>query len=319
MMTAETKILVADDEATMLSLMSSILEDTGRFVVARAKDGEEALAKVDSEAPDLLITDLRMPRMGGEALTARALELRPDLTILVTTGNGTLQSAVDLMKRGVSDYITKPFAVDDFLDRVQRAVDKVRMEPLSPASQAIVTSLLIALERKDPYVKNHSARVAALARQLGRDLGFGQRESLLLERAGLVHDLGKIGIPEAILHKEGPLNPEELEQVKKHPIYSADIIGPLKELKECLRDVYHHHERIDGKGYPDGLAGEAIPIGARVLAICDAYDAMASQRSYRQALPPEEIRRRLIAARGTQLEGDFVDTFLKKQTEHEHE
>jgi putative two-component system response regulator len=317
--TAQARILIADDELTMLSLMSSILEDSGRFVVTRARDGEEALARIGQEAPDLLITDLRMPRMGGETLTSRALALRPDLTILVTTGNGTIDGAVSLMKQGVCDFITKPFAVDDFLDRVQRAVEKVRMEPLSPASQAMVTSLLIALERKDPYIKNHSSRVAAHAGQLSRDLGFGQRESLLIERAGLVHDLGKIGVSERILNKEGPLDAGELEQIKKHPIYSADIIGPLKELRECLRDVYHHHERIDGKGYPDGLVGEAIPIGARVIAVCDAYDAMASARSYRGALPPDEVRRRLIAARGTQLEGDFVDTFLKRLTEQEHE
>ncbi|MBI4603669.1 MAG: response regulator [Planctomycetes bacterium] len=312
MVNAPVKILIAEDEPTMLSLMSTILEGQEGCVLRVAANGEEALERVRGEHPDLLITDLKMPRMGGEELTSRALSLQPDLTILVATGNGTLESAVDLMKRGVFDYITKPFDVDDFLTRVGRAVEKVRMMPLSPDSQAIIGSLMRALETKDPYLKNHSSRVASLARQLGLDLGLSYRDALLVERAGLVHDLGKIGVPEAILNKQGPLTAEEYDQVKRHPIYSADIVRPLKEFKECLREVYHHHERMDGKGYPDGLAGEDIPLGARILSVCDTYDAMASDRPYRSGLPEETIRAKLLEARGSHLEGDFVDVFLKR-------
>ncbi len=306
------KILIADDEPTMLSLMRSILEGHDDYFLDLASNGVEALQKVRECKPDLLITDLKMPRMSGENLTEEALKLQPDLTVLVATGNGTLHGAVNLMRAGIFDYITKPFHVGDFLQSVDRAVNKIRTTPLSKDSLAIIGALMTALETKDPYLKNHSSRVASLSHQLGLDLGLSGRDAFLVERAALVHDLGKIGIPEHILHKTGPLTPEEFEQVKKHPIYSAEIIRPLKEFRECIREVHHHHERLDGKGYPDGIAGDEIPVGARIIAVCDAHDAMASDRPYRSGMPASVIRTNLLAARGTQLEGDFVDMFLKR-------
>jgi putative two-component system response regulator len=306
------KILLVDDEPTVLSLMKSILETQEGYLLDVATNGEDALAKVEATQPDLLITDLKMPRMGGEALADAALRVRPDLTILVATGNGTLQGAVELMKRGVFDYITKPFLVSDFIDRVNRAADIVRCPPLSKDSQAIIGSLMTALETKDPYLKNHSSRVAALSRQLSVDLGLPARRVLLIERAALVHDLGKIGVSEAVLHKTGPLDKDEFDQMKRHPVYSADIIRPLKEFKDCIQDVYHHHERIDGKGYPDGIVGSEIPLGARIISVCDSYDAMASDRPYRRGLPWNAIRQMLIEARGSQLQSEFVDAFLNR-------
>jgi putative two-component system response regulator len=311
-MTDAVKVLIADDEPMMLSLMSSILEARGDCRLSLATNGEEALSKLVIEAPDLLITDLKMPRMGGEDLTAQALSLRPELTVLITTGNGTLDGAVRLMKTGVFDFITKPFLVNDFLASVDKAVQKIRSVPVTRDALAIVRSLMMALETKDPYLKNHSNRVAVLSKNLALAVGLTEEESLVIERAALVHDLGKIGVPEAILHKPGPLTREEFEHIKKHPVYSAEIIRPLKAFVPCIAHVYHHHERLDGTGYPDGLKGNEIPLGARIIAVCDAHDAMASDRPYRPALSPEEIRRNLISARGTHLEGDLVDLFLSK-------
>ena len=137
------------------------------------------------------------------------------------------------------------------------------------------------------------------------------REATVIERAALVHDLGKIGVPEPILQKTGPLTREEFEQMKRHPICSAEIVRPLKEFKSCLSAIYHHHERIDGQGYPDGLRGGEIPVGARIISVCDAHDAMASDRPYRSRLAPHEVRANLLAVRGTQLEAEFVEVFLK--------
>jgi putative two-component system response regulator len=305
------KILVAEDEPAMRSLMSSILEDRGDLNVALASNGEEALTKVIRDCPDVLITDLKMPRMSGEDLSTRALALRPELTVLVTTGNGTLEGAIQLMRMGVFDYITKPFLVSDFLASVDRAVEKVRASPISRDSQAIIRALLTALETKDPYLKNHSARVASRSRKLALDLGLPPDEILIVERAALVHDLGKIGVPENILHKPGPLTPEEFLQIKKHPGYSTEIVRPLTEFQPCLPYILHHHERLDGSGYPDGLAGDAIPLGARIIATCDAFDAMASDRPYRPALPRPVILTNLLVARGKQLDGHLVEVFLK--------
>lgn len=309
------KVLLVDDEASLRALMRACLEDREGFLVDAAANGEEALHKVQSSPPDLLITDLKMPRLSGERLAEEALRLQPDMTVVVATGNGTLRGAVSLMKAGVFDYLTKPFQVSEFLATVDKAAEKIRWAPLSGDSQAMIRSLMAALETKDPYLKNHSSRVASFARQLALDLGLSLRDALLIERAGLVHDLGKIGVPENVLHKNGPLTPEEFDQIKKHPVYSAEIIRPLKELKECVLEVLHHHERLDGKGYPSGLKGNDIPIGARIISVCDSYDAMASDRPYRTGMSPEKIRRNLLEARGTQLEGDFVDTFLKRVDE----
>lgn len=306
------KILLVDDEPVVLGLMKSAMEGQESYAVDSASNGEEALAKIRKCPPDLLITDLMMPKLNGERLLEEARKIKPDLTVVVATGNGTLSCAVRLMKDGVFDFLTKPFQVDELLVSIERAVEKIRWSPLSRDSQAIVGSLMAALETKDPYLKNHSSRVAAYSRQLTLDLGLSFREALLIERAGLVHDLGKIGISESVLHKTGALTAEEFEQIKRHPIFSADIIRPLKELQGCLREVYHHHERIDGKGYPDRLKGDEIPVGARIIAVCDSYDAMASDRPYRPGMPAARIRQILLDARGTQLEGDFVDAFLKR-------
>jgi putative two-component system response regulator len=171
---------------------------------------------------------------------------------------------------------------------------------------------MMALETKDPYLRNHSNRVALLSKELSLAAGLPEEEALVVERAALVHDLGKIGVPEVILHKPGPLTREEFEYIKKHPVYSAEIIRPLKAFAPCVHHVYHHHERIDGSGYPEGLKGNDIPLGARIIAVCDAHDAMASDRPYRPALTPDTILRNLLAARGTHLDGDLVDLFLSK-------
>jgi len=306
------KILIADDEPTILSLLRNVLEERKDCTLTLASDGEDALRKLRQTEPDLLITDLKMPRMGGEDLTRQALAVRPDLTVIILTGNGTLENAVRLMKEGVFDYVTKPFQVTDFMGAVDRAIGRVRSAFLSGDSQAILGSLMKALETKDAYLKNHSGRVADLAQKLCLDLGLDRKKALLVKRAALAHDLGKIGIPETILNKPGPLTEEEYCQVKKHPGYSVEIVRPLKEFQGCLRDIYHHHEHFDGKGYPDGISGDDIPLGGRIIAVCDAFDAMASDRSYRKALPQAAVLAVLREGRGHQFDPNITDEFMKR-------
>jgi putative two-component system response regulator len=305
-------VLIADDEPMVLGLMESILSERRDCRLTLARDGSEALRKFLEVEPDLLITDLRMPFVGGEDLAIRALDSRPETMVLIVTGNGSVESAVKLVKEGVFDYITKPFRVEEFTRKVDRAIEGIRSGKDSLESHAIVTSLMAALEAKDSYLKNHSARVAGLAQSLGGNLGLSRQEVRRLYRAGLVHDLGKIGVPEAILNKPGPLSPTEFEEIKKHPLFSANIVRPLREFRDCIREVYHHHERLDGSGYPSGLAGSDIPLGSRIIAVCDAFDAMTSHRAYRSAVSGEEAAARLEAGRGSQFDADIVDLFIEK-------
>jgi putative two-component system response regulator len=314
------KVLVADDEPAVRSFLGALLEERGDCELHLAADGDEAFRKLAAHQPDLLITDLRMPRMSGEHLAARALELQPDLTIIVETGNPTLDGAVRLMRSGVFDFITKPFLFDDLQASLDRAMDRSRKRRSERSLDAIVESLMAALERKDPYLRGHSYRVSRLCESLGRDLGLGPLEIRRLSWAGLVHDVGKIGIPEAILHKPGALTETEFCTMKKHPIYSVEIVHPLSRLKggeTGEAGIYHHHERMDGMGYPDGLVGEAIPLDARIIAVCDAYDAMATHRPYRGAMSDASIRSCLQRSAGEQLDGDLVEVFLNNLHEYQ--
>jgi putative two-component system response regulator len=305
-------VLIADDEPLVLGLMESILSERSDCRLTLARDGAEALRKFLEVGPDLLITDLLMPILSGEDLAIRALDARPETMVLVVTGNGSVESAVKLVKEGVFDYITKPFRIEEFTRKVDRAIEGIRSGEESLESHAIVTSLMAALEAKDAHLKNHSARVAKLSQALGNDLGLSRQDVRRLYRAGLVHDLGKIGVAEAILNKPGPLLPLEFEEIKKHPLYSTNIVRPLKEFRDCIRDVYHHHERFDGKGYPSGLAGHDIPLGSRIIAVCDAFDAMTSDRSYRRAVSADEAAAILLSGRGGQFDPSIVDLFIEK-------
>ncbi|MBN1443376.1 MAG: response regulator [Planctomycetes bacterium] len=313
-MDERVKILVAEDEPSILSLFETILEERNDCEYQLAADGLEALERLLECPPDLLITDLRMPRLSGEELAARALKSCPDVTILVATGNGTLESAIQMFRGGVHDFITKPFVMSELLMTLDRAISESRQRKRRRSADDIVQCLMKVLEAKDPYLQGHSRRVSLLARAMGTDLGMNPAEIESLEWAALVHDLGKIGVPDILLNKKGELTEEEYDAVKLHSVYSADIIRPLACVKggECAVDaVCHHHERVDGRGYPSGLDGRRIPFFSRIISVCDAYDAMTSCRSYRQAMSDEEAREQLRRGAGKQFDADLVDTFLK--------
>ncbi|MCZ6795629.1 MAG: response regulator [Planctomycetota bacterium] len=312
--TDTVKVLVAEDESSIREIFQALLEERSDCEVVVACDGEEALRKVASYQPDLLITDLKMPRMDGEELSDRAIQIQPDLTILVETGNPSLECAVRLMQRGAVDFISKPFDLDDLERRIEQAFDKSRARRSQRSVQAIVGSLMAALEAKDPYLKSHSERVSRLATQLGRDVGLDALEVERLGWAALVHDVGKIGVSETVLHKPGKLTEEEFTEMKRHPVYSAEIIRPLAHLKggdPTVRAIYHHHERMDGKGYPDGIKGEAIPLLSRLISVCDVFDALSSDRPYRKALGEEKIREIIEDLSGDHLDEQLAAVFLR--------
>ncbi len=313
------RVLVADDEPAVLSVIEAILEGRGDCEVDTAADGQEAFEKLSQSRPDVLITDLRMPRMSGEILSTRALELHPDLTVLVETGNATLDGAVGLMREGVYDVITKPFVIDLVERTVSRAIDRSRQLRLEPRVDACLESLMNALGRKDPYLRTHGHRVSKYCKLLGQELGLGTEAIRELEWVGLVHDIGKIGVPDAVLLKPDRLTEDEFAEIERHPEYSAEIIAPLATVRgwtDSVDAVRHHHERWDGAGYPDKLKGEDIPFVARVVAVCDAYDAMASARPYQAALDDAVVLERLEGASGTQLDAELVRLFLDNQARY---
>lgn len=307
------RILVAEDEAPVRSLLGELLAELPDVEVELTEDGETAWRRLEEYRPDVLITDLRMPRLSGEELTSRALQLCPDMTVLIETGNPTIDGAVELLRGGAYDFITKPFDLVDLQTAIGRAVEEARGRLRGRSADVVVSSLMAALEARDPYLRGHSRRVSVFARLLGQDVGLRGEALQRLEWEALVHDLGKIGITDAILHKRGRLTDEEYEEMKLHAGYSADIIRPLADLRggeASVRTVCHHHERVDGRGYPAGLSGAQIPLHSRIISVCDTYDAMTSDRPYRTAVADETARARLREAAGTQLDGELVEVFL---------
>ncbi|NCG00148.1 MAG: HD domain-containing protein, partial [Planctomycetia bacterium] len=258
---------------------------------------------------DILVTDLDMPRMRGDDLVRNAIQEDPDLSIVVTTGDGTVQNAVDLMKSGATDFIAKPYDVDDFIASMQRA----RMRALNihevKGMRDTVEALLVALESKDKYLNGHSVRVRNMAIKLGALAGLDRGQLRILGYAALLHDVGKIGVHEDILNKTDKLTEEEYKAIQRHPEISAEIIAPVPFLNPSVNAVRHHHERWDGRGYPDGLSGEQIPLMARIISVVDAFDAMTSDRSYRSALSHEVALQKIQSGKGEQFDPRIADLF----------
>lgn len=315
MSTSDLKILVADDDSGARELISVILSAEGWPSPTTVCDGEQALHEIREGHWDILVTDLDMPRMRGDELVLRALEQDPDLSIVVTTGDGSVASAVSLMKSGATDFIPKPFDVDDFLASMERAKSRALNINEVRGMRQTVGALLAALESKDRYLNGHSARVRNMAVKLGELFGLDRGQLRALGHAALLHDVGKIGVHEDILNKQGPLTKQEFDVIKEHPRMSADILAPVPFLQPSLRGVLHHHERWDGNGYPDGLTGEQIPLLARIIAVVDAFDAMTGDRSYRGALTVDQALDRIRTGSGKQFDPRIAALFDKHKDE----
>ena len=477
-------ILVVDDEESLRDICREVLERAG-YTVLLAENGRQALTILEEESVDLVLTDLRMPQMGGIELLQTAKERNLDAEFLIMTGFGTIETAIESMKRGAVDYLPKPFNIKHLLIKVEKSLrDRdarterrelttlVRMLNLSNAlnlqldleslvrefllqveenfspdsvllflpeifadrpkpyalrgdlirsraklvswidvlchevvhngaskivdkyvlgddpAQAlpsaeerkysvmiaplvlpfrtigaialireteedlyqvselqllsvfashvassiqnahlygkmrdlnmdVIRSYAMAVEAKDIYTRGHSELVARYARKLGRRLGVNGQELDSLYMAGILHDIGKIGIPDAILNKPSLLTDDEYEVMKSHPAVGHAILSKIGTLKGILPIVYHHHERYDGKGYPLGLAGEDIPFNARVMAVVDSYEAMTSDRAYRKALPIETVREIFHQGAGKQWDADMVTAWLELLEEEE--
>lgn len=305
-MSNDARILVVDDETTVTSIICRALSSRGYETIA-STGSVDALSLLRSQPFQLVITDLSMPGMDGLELLKRVVDDYPDTPVIIVTAHATVDKVIEPFRLGAADYITKPISFNDLWDRVEgvlarrqrRIESRQYQETLEQQVQKqtaqiraffinALKSLAFTLEAKDPYTRHHSENVADLALSIARELSLSARECANLRLAGQLHDIGKIGVPEHILHKDGSLTEDELAVVKQHPVIAVRILSPLDPLKEALPFIKHHHERYDGAGYPDALAGDEIPLGARILGVADAFDAMVSDRPYRAAKPVEE-------------------------------
>ncbi len=318
------KILVVDDEPANLRLLQRVLGPD--YDVLAAGGGAEALELLKDNQVSLIITDQRMPVMSGVQLLEQSLAICPEAIKILLTGYTDVQSLIDAINSGhVYKYIPKPWDADELKLTVKRALETYELKKrnevlLSDLKQALVqledlsmgtiTALADALDAKCDYTSGHSLRVSRYAVAIGKACGLNEAELKDLELAGILHDVGKIGVPESILWKPARLTPEEQAIMAQHPVKSAQIIGDIPILRRARLWVMHHHEYMDGSGYPHRLAGEKIPLGSRILLVADAYDAMTSDRPYRKAIGHEKAVVELRKNSGKQFDGQMVEALL---------
>lgn len=321
------RILVVDDEDLITRALARYLGSRG-YEVETAGSGQAALDALGRSSFSVMLCDVRMPGISGLEVVPRALEIDRDLAIMMLTGVNDAPTATGVLATGALDYLLKPVELAELQQAIERALHRreleidrrkvermireevaTRTEELEREKQALrtlsvatVEALVNAMEARDVYLRGHSQRVAELAASIAAELKLDEDTVEQVRIAARIHDIGKIGIHEAVLNKPGPLTREEFDHVKEHVRVGLEILAPLKHLGVALEYVADHHEHWDGQGYPAGKSGEAISIGGRILAAADAYDALTSQRAYRTARRPRETVEYLSARAGDLLD-----------------
>jgi putative two-component system response regulator len=282
------KVLIVDDDARIRKVLRRMLESEG-YELFEGKDGEEALVLAEAEEPDLILLDVLMPTLSGFDVCRRlkAMEAFRMTPVVLITGLSDVENRVVGIQAGADDFISKPFENTELLARVKSLLRMKSYTDELERAETVLFTLARAIEERDHYTRGHCDRLARYAEALGGRMGLGQEAQKALHLGGIVHDIGKVSVPDAILNKRGPLTEAEREMVQVHPEAGVRICQPLKSFRSVLPIVRSHHERMDGSGYPDGLKGEEIPITARILAVVDVYDALTTDRPYRDASPPD--------------------------------
>jgi putative two-component system response regulator len=282
-------ILAADDNEANRELLFDLLSAEGYQVVC-ASDGQQALARVDSDSIDLALLDVVMPRPTGFEV-CQAMKSKPETrlipVVLLTSLNSDSDRITGIMC-GADDFLSKPVNKHELLARVQSLLRLKHFTDDLENAETVLFSLALSIEAKDPGTEGHCDRLSRYSVALAEQLGLSDELKVALRRAGIVHDVGKVAVPEHILLKPGPLTPEERKIMEQHPITGERICAPMKSFRRVLPIIRHHHEKLDGSGYPDGLKGEDIPMTARILQTVDVYDALTTDRPYRKALSSQE-------------------------------
>jgi len=353
----QPSILIVDDEIGPRESLRMILKPT--YQVYTAENGKKAIEIIEQKPIDLVTLDLKMPGMPGTEVLKAIKKHNSDIEVIIITGYGTLKTAVDGIRWGVFDYITKPFNVAEIISVIRKAVERRKLnlrfsnflnnvqelgvngdfdlvkntlrenQPLieklrevfkeTPKEQGkkesidfleFIKVLSCTLESKDPYTHGHSGRVSYYSNLIAEKLPFSEGEKNELQIATFLHDIGKVGVSNQYIFKETALTDEEWAIVRQHPEKGVDLVEPLSVSPFIISVIKHHHERIDGKGYPDGLKGDEIPLAARVVGLADAYDAMTTDRPYRLALSRDAVLKELRVNAGTQFDPKLVEIFL---------
>ena len=277
-------ILVADDQAPNRELLEELLTPHGCKVVT-VPDGAAALEELTRTRFDLVLLDVMMPHLNGFEVCEK-IKNNPDtylIPVIMITALSDKQDRIEGIKAGADDFLTRPLDRTELLARVRSLLKlKQRTDELERA-ESVLFSLARSIEGKDPYTHGHCERLSDYSTRLGEHLGLSEDQLIALRRAGIVHDVGKIAVPDAILLKPGSLTADEWKLIREHPTVGERICAPLKSFRFVLPIIRHHHEKFDGSGYPDGLRGQDIPITARVLQVVDVYDALTTDRPYKKA------------------------------------
>jgi len=282
-------VLIADDQASNRELMKELLAGEG-FQVITAADGLATLQELGRGQVDLVLLDVLMPRMSGLEVCER-IKASPEtylIPVIVITSLSDKQDRINGIKVGADDFLTRPVDRTELLARVRSLLKlKLRTDELERAESVLFT-LARSIEGKDPYTHGHCERLVEYSARLGEQIGLPEEQLIALRRGGVVHDIGKIAVPDSILLKPGALSEEEWKLIREHPVVGERICAPLKSFRSVLPIIRHHHEKFDGSGYPDGLRGQSIPITARVLQIVDVYDALTTERPYKRSFSSSE-------------------------------
>ncbi len=304
-------VLVVDDSAANRELIEACLADV-ECRVRLAQDGPSALAAIEAAAPDLVLLDVQMPGMDGYAVCKR-IKANPGLRlvpVVMITALDRSEDRILALDAGADDFMSKPVERLELVARVRSALRLKSVYDRLDSAEQVIFSLAAAVEAKDSYTERHTNRVAESARHLGLRLGLPDEDLDALYRGGIIHDIGKIGVPDAILLKPGPLVGEELLIMRAHTTIGESIVRPLRSGTNLLPIIRNHHEHFDGNGYPDGLAGRAIPRLARIVAVCDAYAALVTDRPYRKARSVDEAIATLMDGAGKQWDPEVVEALV---------
>ena len=319
------RVMIVDDDFLNLKMASFILEKNGIEVIA-LKSGQELLDKIKDNKPDLILLDVNMPEMDGfetlERLRAQE-ESSLEIPIIFLTGDDSNETETKGLALGAMDFIKKPFVPNVLILRVRHTVELSRLQlnleqevakktkEMESLFLHVVQSLADAIDAKDTYTNGHSDRVARYAREIAKRYGYSSSDQDNIYIMGILHDVGKIGVPDAVINKPAKLTDDEFALIKNHPVMGARILKNIKELPKLFTGARWHHERFGGGGYPDGLTGADIPEEARIIAVADAYDAMTSRRSYRDPLPQAAVRAEIEKGAGVQFDPAFAKIMIE--------